>query len=863
MANVKISQLTETTSPVGTTWLEIAESIWWTPASKSISIDNLNSFSWLRKWSVWTLSSNTVKGWVLKCIDDAVGDVARTTAWFIEDEKYWFFLQQTATAISCKFDSTVKRTWKLTLKISTTDITGRARVSTFNNQTSVVWNMLYELKTSTKYKFWVWIKWNNLATGITCQIFSSANQNPWYTIWLTARANLVIGSWTYDWTYYSVTFTSHSSDRYYWIQLKNDVAWNISDVWYDVNSMTLEEVKEDTISISTPAIPDVIIQWVTTNDNIDNSLDTWWAYANTYALTAAIDEWATHRQTYTPTKKYTTRIWVWVVAKWTWDWTLTVHDASNVVIAQDTIANAWLTNGAFNYFSVRNIWSSWALHFHLTSTVADWTVKANTSNDLETCSFIQNYAKKTEWWKTVINWTITELKTDMDGINDWMMLDYSKNKFFYENQFNSGVSFTNLYSATAGWVSTWIVALNGWEWSNTLESIQSASDTTARSFVAKVSIWNNLFDTCQIKPTLFNNNVALWSVEISLDNSNWITLRTLTASASAQTQVIDVSRIVKWKSYFFLRTSKDTTNWYIRKDNCQITWTFTPQTSVWLIYPLSINQFTEEFKGSAVTRVYYRLNKFANRNWVVMPALEFTDWSANTLWFVNIPIDNSLETNPSVCLLSTTTWRQNSWTWTNEATTGYILNDWEYMTISWTPTEMKVDYRVGKGTTAFTNITKNTYYLSSNAQSSDSTQDPSLQANILLNLRNQWVQENIQNTQRELNVIKNELANSYKVIRITAWVWANALLETYWASELIIWVPSTASAVTIDLSSKLMTDPNLKIITVVDESWACVTNNITISTQWSETINWSATYVLNANYQSVSLYSNGSNRFIK
>ena len=108
--------------------------------------------------------------------------------------------------------------------------------------------------------------------------------------------------------------------------------------------MTLEEVKEDTTSVSTPSIPDVIVQGVTTTDNIDQSLDSGVVAASTYAVPVAIDEGATNRQTYTPTKKYTTQIGVRVVAKGTGNRTLTVHDASNVVLAQSTIANASLTD---------------------------------------------------------------------------------------------------------------------------------------------------------------------------------------------------------------------------------------------------------------------------------------------------------------------------------------------------------------------------------------------------------------------------------------------------------------------------------------------------------------------------------------
>lgn len=820
---------------------------------------NRRNFGVVWNKPVWTLQTTSVKGGVLRCIDDAVGDTAVTGNLFIEDEKYGWKVIRSATAVSVEFDSLVTRTWRLTLKLSNTDATGRCRAYYGSDAVTLESMNKYniQLKWSTKYKLNCRCRTNNVPTNgayIDYWVYSDVPASL-----ATGTTNKLTG--TNDWTLLTATFTTGATAKFLRFAMFNDVAGNVCDARFDVNSMTLEEVKEDTTSVSTPSIPDVIVQGVTTNDNIDNSLDTWGAYANTYALATTIAETATHRQTYTPTKKYTTRIGVWVVAKGTGNRTLTVHDASNVVIAQDTISNAGVTNGAFNYFSVRNIRSTGALHFHVTSSVADGTVKANTASDLETCSFIQNYAKKTESAKVVLNGAVTELKTDMDGISDGILLDYSKNKFFYENQFNTGVSFTNLYSATSWGVTTGVVVVNGWERSNTLESIQSASDTTARSFIAKVSIWNNLFDTCAVKPTLFNNNVLLGSTEISLDGSNRTTLWTLPASASAQTQLIDVSKIVKWKSFFFLRTSKDTTNGYIRKDNCQIAGTFIPQSPVWLAYPLSINQFTEEYKGSAVTRVYYRLNKFANRNGVVMPALEYTDWSANSLGFVMIPIDNSLETNPSVCLLSTSTGRQNSGTGANEAWTGYILNDGEYMTLSGTPSELKVDYRIGKGTTAFTDITKNSYYLSSNSQSSDATQDPSLQANVLLNVKNQWAQEWLVAVQRELNVIKSQPA--YNVVRRTVWVGTTQITETYGASELIIAVPSTASAVGIDLSTKLLTDPTLKIITVVDESGACATNNITISTQRAELISGSATFVMNANYQSTSIYSNGTNRFIK
>ena len=53
-----------------------------------------------------------------------------------------------------------------------------------------------------------------------------------------------------------------------------------------------------------------------------------------------------------------------------------------------------------------------------------------------------------------------------------------------------------------------------------------------------------------------------------------------------------------------------------------------------------------------------------------------------------------------------------------------------------------------------------------------------------------------------------------------------------------------------------------RIYTVKDESGAAATNNITVDTEGSETIDGSSTHVMVTNYQSVSYYSDGTNWFI-
>ena len=93
------------------------------------------------------------------------------------------------------------------------------------------------------------------------------------------------------------------------------------------------------------------------------------------------------RKSFTPSAALRNRIFsigVYVVAKGTGNWTLTLHDATNTVLGSLLIANTNLTNGQINYFKIPYTWTSGTLHFHLTSTVADGTVKTGITADMET-----------------------------------------------------------------------------------------------------------------------------------------------------------------------------------------------------------------------------------------------------------------------------------------------------------------------------------------------------------------------------------------------------------------------------------------------------------------------------------------------
>jgi len=79
------------------------------------------------------------------------------------------------------------------------------------------------------------------------------------------------------------------------------------------------------------------------------------------------------------------------------------------------------------------------------------------------------------------------------------------------------------------------------------------------------------------------------------------------------------------------------------------------------------------------------------------------------------------------------------------------------------------------------------------------------------------------------------------------------------ASDRIIGVDSTAGVVTVTLASSLVDTP--RTILIKDEGGQAASNNITIATEGSETLDGAATVVLNTAYGSAGFYTNGTNWF--
>jgi hypothetical protein len=163
--------------------------------------------------------------------------------------------------------------------------------------------------------------------------------------------------------------------------------------------------------------------------NLDQSLDT---SGNTYTLTTGVNEGATHRQTFTPTRDPIKSIQVNLGTRGTGNWTLTLHDSLNVSIGTVTIANASLAASGdqkFTFSTPLRVFRNNDYHFHLTSTVADGTVVTTTASDLETADFHEYFGiliSNTDY-QPMIDFKRFLVFGNSDYVGSWNGYDYPIN----------------------------------------------------------------------------------------------------------------------------------------------------------------------------------------------------------------------------------------------------------------------------------------------------------------------------------------------------------------------------------------------------------------------------------------------------
>ncbi len=125
----------------------------------------------------------------------------------------------------------------------------------------------------------------------------------------------------------------------------------------------------------------------TTRLDIDQSFTT---VGQDYDLLTAISELAVDTLSFTPANDPQKSVDFNVGAKGTGDWTVTVHDQTNRVIASQTITNANMASAGYQEF----IWTTpWRIvlgktyHMHITSTIADGNIVSSVDDDFSTANF--------------------------------------------------------------------------------------------------------------------------------------------------------------------------------------------------------------------------------------------------------------------------------------------------------------------------------------------------------------------------------------------------------------------------------------------------------------------------------------------
>lgn len=602
-------------------------------------IDAINEI--LTKKPVIKITETTIKWGLLKSIDDATGDVARTTDGWIEDEKFWLYTLLTASQASVEFDTAIKRTWEKTLKMSTTTTGAVVRcfnfIATTTSDLKKNWIVVTPWK---KYRFGCRVKTNNVATDAV--YIRAGEYDESYTNILNTYSTKLSG--TNDWKYLEITFTANVSTKYVWLFFANYVAWNIWDVWFDVNSCIFEQV-EETDNTDQYWVSDAVsyVKWIVNTAKDQEKVDaTWWQSLNT--------SWYKYWVKFTPTRKKLdsinvrlNKIWsptwniyieIWsdswgfpwsLLAKWsidatsvTWSaeyniktpcfvtpWAVhhyviypATYNASNyVVVGRTNVDDGSGTGILYNWTS----WITWARQLYCRTNYARPTTAVRVNSHNKTLDIKANTR----------NWLIDKCVIDIVG---W------KYKYKYDWDAWDVFSISNIYSYTA-WVApySWCPLRKDW-----LLTIRS--DTWNIRATDIVLYFDTVYQMTWLQ-SLFLNASRCW-VEYSFDGTNWIVL----ADEHPTNTDILYTFEANWQTGFYLKFTTGSTwsdNTYIYSMYIDVkidtAWVELPKS-----YPTGSTETETLFwlPQLATTTLTYRATKYG------FPAIEFANQD-----FVYLPFD--------------------------------------------------------------------------------------------------------------------------------------------------------------------------------------------------------------------------------
>lgn len=712
----------------------------------------------------------------------ATGWIDGTAAGSATNDAYGWYMHEVVTDCEVKYDSTVCHSGTTSLKVSTTSIAGKVLIfnSTPTASLPVAKKYYVPIKSSTKYRYSAWVKTNNAAVDA---VWLSSNQYDSDGATLSESILSPKLSGTNDWKYLYVDFTSNANAAYFNIILSHYVAGNIADAWFD--EVKLEEIVENTGYTGTePTALLSTITAVSSTNNIDQSKS-----GGDTDATSTTTYWRS--QQFIPSRKYLSGVLVQLKKTGAPTGNLVISiesDSSNspdgVLLSHYQLDVATLTTSFVEYTIPLNcILTVGAKYFivfkrpsadgvtnfinlrYLAGTFTDyssngagaWTPNNGIQYDVRT-TFAQNTVGAT----IVCNGDKIDLTTDADGILDGVVIDLDAGKYKY----NSGVLYSTIptnaykfansvYSADAGLVGGGVAYTFINNWSVSTVGIYAL---TTKSIILKVNTVLPIKNKVMIKVlSYFTAGTFDIDATYSLDNVTYYPLY-FTGTVADATLTTDTAYLtLPNESVFYLKLTAPTpTQMRLRQLTIEAD-IDTSAISEPIIYPLSTNQFTERIIcAQPVIRITYYKNKYENCNGVVIPHFELIDSNSNYVTTIPIPIDNSNEANSSVnIVIAGTTNAQQVGTGSNYSSTGYILNDTEYMTFSSAVSLLNLTYKVGTGTTSFSNITMNKILITSDGTFYDAAKDPSNQMIVTNFYRVQSTPRYVSDVVEEINKIKS------------------------------------------------------------------------------------------------------------
>lgn len=782
----------------GTVW-EIYDSNTWNVLTSPTTADTAVS-------SKWGLP---------KTVDSATWWVAITATWWVEGNASLGLYGIITAGASISIDNTVTREWRKTLKLSTTNATGKALVVLLPEWKISPITGTYEngikLKPLTKYKFTIWMNTKNVLWSYIN--FVRERNSSWWIVWTNTLSTSVVWD-SNGWVKQTIIKTTASGTTYSSIFLQwADIAWNIWDTWFDYQTATLEEIVEpvaDDLTSSSPSI--VSLKAVGSVDNIDQSqLDSTTAHA-----IWSLASWTSRAYRFTPTKLKSTSISVYLAkvgspidntvieiqttSAWLPTW---------IVVASYSMVSSWIswtkTLYTFNTPSNLTIWQdyaivskrSWAIdlsnyvNIYWTATdnaswrgyIYDWASWASWARQLY---FTEQYYKPTTSFTARQNNVLVNIPADEDGFLDGSVIDIVNGTYSFTKDFRANLplysglvhsySDTTLYGSN--FATNWMI-LPSW-----------------RNIVYKVNTWVKITWLTKIK--FFSTWLDVWEVQtiqVSTDNLYYTDIFTISWGWGTQT-VSWTTSILIWNSSFFIRVIWS--GWGIT-----YIWMLTIETNIdtssistLYNYPTNkdiIQTYTKTL-SSPTTIALYRETKYD------FPAIEYSNGEYQFL-----------EIDPTA----------------TGSTVAFSSNGSSYTTVT-DGASIGLTSTVNPVVWVRSNITANRIYVSSNDYNADSKKDGSIQMDIVYQVKNQGLIYDVQDLQKEVNKLKTGFIPWMTITNgeITTEVESYLIVPTATGNINLLKVPKAGTRFSIIVRTSWTSSYTLTFNTGFKSTWTLATGTV-------------------------------------